>query len=183
MKCWILLLIAIIVAPTAAPCSRKPQKMHYVYSTYYGGRLGNQLFESPASAEPLAMDNEAEAVFPDYLLWDLYDIPENREKVYYGLNFTKPKGRISSVYREDQDFNFRPIPYSPNMKIYGYFQSEKFFKHNFEKIAPYFELAEDVARYIDEKYHELLTHPCTVAIHLRGYLPRRCFPKENVSLS
>lgn len=175
MKCWILLLIAIIVAPTAAPCSRKPQKMHYVYSTYYGGRLGNQLFQI-AAALSLAMDNEAEAVFPDYLLWDLYDIPENREKVYYGLNFTKPKGRISSVYREDQDFNFRPIPYSPNMKIYGYFQSEKFFKHNFEKIAPYFEPAEDVARYIDEKYHELLTHPCTVAIHLRGYL------QEDVSL-
>ena len=142
---------------------------YFVYSGYYGGRLGNQLFQI-AAALSLAMDNDAEAVFPDYPKWELYEIPVNREKVFHRINFEMPQKRVMYTYFEHKDFHFRPIPYFPNMKIFGYFQSENFFKHNKEKVLPYFEASQEISDYIVSKYHDLLSHPCTVAVHLRGYL-------------
>lgn len=67
------------------------------------------------------------------------------------------------------------------MEVYGYFQSEKYFKHNKEKICAVFEPSEKIRCYLTQKYAPLLNHPNTVAIHLRAYKLEnldieKCFP-------
>ncbi len=169
-------LMLFLLTLTIAPCTSSalvPQRCvngkHFIYSRYYGGRLGNQLFQI-AAALSLAIDHNAEAVFPDYLLRNQYDIPINREMIFPHLNFEQPRAGVEYQYVENRDFKYSPIPYRPNMRILGYFQSEKFFKHNKDKILPYFEPSDKITSYLQSKYDDLLCHPCTVAIHLRGYL-------------
>lgn len=174
LTCLLLVFLVTIWNPIA--CEERdqiPKKnmngKHFIYSGYIGGRLGNQLFQI-AAALSLAIDHNAEAFFPDYKERNDYNIPINRKMVFPNLNFEKPHAKVEYTYIEHQDFKFSPIPYRPNMKIYGYFQSEKFFKHNKDKILPYFEPSDNIIAYLQEKYSDLLSHPCTVAIHLRGYL-------------
>ena len=169
-------LMLFLLTLTVAPCTsgtHVPQRCvngkHFVYSQYYGGQLGNQLFQIAATLS-LAIDHNAEAVFPDYLSRNQYGLPINREMVFPHLNFEQPRERVRYQYVENPDFEYAPILYRPNMKTLGYFQSEKYFKHNKDKILPYFEPKHEITSYLQSKYEDLLCHPCTVAIHLRGYL-------------
>ena len=67
------------------------------------------------------------------------------------------------------------------MEIYGYFQSENYFKHNKEKICAFFEPSIEITKHLTTKYQDLLEHPNTVAIHMRAYKIEnpdieKCFP-------
>jgi Glycosyl transferase family 11 len=141
---------------------------YYVSAKHHGGQLGNQLFQI-AAALSLAIDHDAEAVFPEYGQSKRAGIPVNREKVYSKINMISPKQTHQYTFFEHPDFHYKPISYRHNMRIAGYFQSEKYFQHNKEKILPYFEASDDVTEYLTENYSDLINHPQTVAIHLRGY--------------
>ncbi len=80
-----------------------------------------------------------------------------------------PKGKIRKIYYEDPNFKFEPIPFTPNMKIIGYFQSEKYFQHNKQLILDTFEPSKKIKDYLYEKYQELILNPKTVGVHLRAY--------------
>lgn len=131
-------------------------------------RLGNQLFEVAATLS-LAFDNDAEAIFPDLRTRQDEGIPLNRSQVFYRLNDSPPPKKATFRYREDPSFHYSPIVYKPNMSLRGYFQSEKYFKHNREKILPLFDPKPEVMAYLKKKYPILTAHPYTVAIHLRDY--------------
>jgi len=146
-----------------------PLKRGYVFSKYYGGRLGNQLFQI-AAALSLAMDNNALAVFPDYSARKDYDIVENRKYVFPNICTQNPYVKPYFTFKEHQDFHFQPIPFTPNMAIGGFFQSEKYFKHNWKKIRPYFAPSNEIICYLQSKYFDLLSHQNTVGLHIRAYL-------------
>lgn len=141
----------------------------YVFSRYQGGRLGNQLFQI-AAALSLSMDNKAVAVFPDYSVRKECDIAENKRYIFPKICTFNPNVKRAATFKEHQDFHFKPIPFTSNMTISGFFQSEKYFKHNWEKIRPYFAPSEEIIGYLKSKYFNLLNHPNTVAMHIRGYL-------------
>lgn len=141
-------------------------KKPYVMSTIHA-QLGNQLFEV-AAALSLAIDNDAEAYFPDFETKTTDNIPKNKEIFFSSLNTQKPKKKCSYTY-EEADFSYNPIPYKPNMKIHGYFQSEKYFKHNKDQILPLFEPKAEIIEYLKSRYIDILEHPNTVAIHIRTY--------------
>ena len=150
--------------------SKKPHKGN-VKPLVYGGiisRLGNQFFQV-AAALSLGIDNQAPVYFPDFIERPERDIQYNGKKVFFRLNFDKP-GSITEIYNENESLLYQPIPYKAGIKIVGYFQSEKFFAHNWDKIRPYFEPSNEVVKYLYSKYDDLLSHPLTVSIHVRNYV-------------
>jgi len=132
------------------------------------GQLGNQMFII-AAAYSLALDHQATAIFPDLVRSNEYNIPFNREKMFAHLNASQSPRAISHHYIEPF-FEFSPIPYRPDMRIFGYFQSEKYFAHHKAEILALFAPSPDMKRYLLEKYETLLNHPMVVAVHLRSYL-------------
>ena len=147
---------------------------------HLGGRLGNQMFQV-ACALSLAKDTGARAIFPDFATKNGDDLPLNYSVLFSSLDTTLPNHAPCAVFSEHPHFHFTPIPYQPNMEVSGYFQSERYFKHNKEIIHSFFKPPATIVRYLEEKYQNLLCHPCTVAIHMRAYKLEspdieKCFP-------
>lgn len=130
------------------------------------GQLGNQMFII-AAATSLALDHGAIPVFPDLVQSNQYNIPWNYERLFHVLPVQQP-GPVSVVYKEPR-FCYQPIPYQPNMKLFGYFQSEKYFSSHKEEILELFAPPTDVITYLSKTYADILAHPLTVSIHVRFY--------------
>ena len=141
------------------------------------GRLGNHLFIIAATSS-VAWDNEAEAVFPDFraAFDESYALTANYERsslcssyqnLFKHLNILQPE-KFAFIYREP-GFTYSPIPYQPSMLLEGWFQSEKYFAHHKQKIIELFAPSKAICNYLSSKYAEIINHPNTVAIHLRGY--------------
>lgn len=151
----------------------------YYINMHLGGRLGNQMFQI-AAALSLAEDTGFVAIFPD-LQRQQEDIPLNYRYFFSSLNTQQPSAPPLCQFHEDPHFVFQPLPHCGNLDIFGYFQSEKHFKHNKEKICASFAPSEAIKEYLFNKYQTLLNYPNTVAIHLRAYKLEnleieKCFP-------
>ncbi len=154
------------------------------------GQLGNQFFII-AAAVSLSLDHHATPVFPDLEGKTLYNIPLNREKVFANLYTKLPSSPIQFVYKEPC-YHYTPISYQPNMKICGYFQSEKYFYHHKQEILQLFAPSEEIMRHLTTHYADILSHPASVSIHVRFYhedpeqkchlAPRRSYFEKAVSL-
>lgn len=131
------------------------------------GRLGNQLFQI-AACFGIAANEKA------YVL-----LPEWRYKYCFKNKKLIPTAEILScsvnVYREEM-FSYKPITldsFSKNNKvttdfnaIFGYFQSEKYFKHIEVLIRQLFEPSEEIKQKLLLKYEPILNKR-TCSIHVR----------------
>ncbi len=121
------------------------------------GYLGNQLFEIAATIS-LARDNGACAIFPEWKYSTYFDNNisdgniENFEIEYY--------------YDDFENHQYKKIPYTPNMDLYGYFQSEKYFKQHEKEIRNLFTLKSEYENNLRNKWAHLLNTK-TVSIHVR----------------
>lgn len=133
------------------------------------GQLGNQLFIIAATIS-LALDHGAEPLFPDLTTTQRENIPVNREQIFslIPLNMNLAPFPLNYCYQEPY-FHYAKIPYQPNMKLFGYFQSEKYFIHQKEKILQLFSPSKQIIDYLESKYDALIQNPATVAIHYRSY--------------
>ncbi len=132
------------------------------------GQLGNQLFII-AAAFSLALDHGAIPVFPDLVLKDSLDLPVNHEKLFYFLPYTIPRGAEISFLYQEPHFHYAPIPYQPNMRLSGFFQSEKYFVHHKREILELFAPSQAITEYLQNSHASILQHPNTVALHIRYY--------------
>lgn len=162
MMRYVGLLFSIFAFTVTSPLTAKP-----FVSAKLVGQLGNQMFQI-AAATVVALDNGAEAIFPDLVNSKEHGIPLNYEKVFFDLK-TKIK--------RDYDYRFYshkcpylPIPYHPNMLIEGWFQSEKYFSHRRDDILKLFAPSTEIHNYLTSTYADILSEPCTVAIHHRSYM-------------
>lgn len=140
------------------------------------GQLGNQLFIIAATTA-LAVENGADSLFPELARSTEYNIPNNYERLFGHLDASEPPRPVRSTYREPH-FSYSPIPYTPDMEIVGYFQSEKYFKPQEGLIRALFAPPKEIRAYLTAKYGSLLKHPNTVAIHYRSY--KKEDPRGNV---
>lgn len=161
--CVKLMLIAFI--GLAASLNAKP----FVVGRLWAGQLGNQFFEI-AAAVSLALDNDAEAFFPDFVTnRDVgMDLQTNYKHVFFRVNATAPQEKIEACYIEP-GYAYSSIPFHNNMCIQGYFQSEKYFSKHKDKILELFAPSQEICEYLQAKYAELLKHPNTVSLHVRVY--------------
>ena len=73
---------------------------------------------------------------------------------------------VTTHYNEPY-FHYSGIPYTDGLKISGYFQSEKYFHHNREKILDLFSVDDTSKIYLEEKYGNILKNTNTCSIHIR----------------
>ncbi len=121
------------------------------------GEFGNQLFQIAATLSH-AKNNNTEAYFPQ---WNYRELFKNK------LNCNLNEANIRSKYSEKNLF-FDPIPNLPDLALYGYFQSEKYFKNNSAYIKQYFTFADGLEQQVKAKYN-FLNDQDTVGVHLRTY--------------
>lgn len=89
-----------------------------IYINGFGYRLGNQLFQI-AAAIGLAKKYNDEVSFPDW--------PYAR---YFTGEFnTVGNLHDRSIIYNEKEFHYNEIPYTKDMGINGYFQSERYFEH------------------------------------------------------
>lgn len=104
--------------------------------SYIKGGLGNQLFQIAAG---LSLSKDIGCDFR--LIKNQHELPHqgNRIEKYYenifkNIKFVEPSELTNfKIYREPS-FEFRQLPKVSNLILDGYFQSEKYFKHNEEYI-------------------------------------------------
>lgn len=130
------------------------------------GQLGNQMFIIAATVS-VSLDHGATAIFPDLVEKTQYNIPLNHQRLFHFFPVELPHS-VSLTYKEPQ-FSYTPIPYQPNMKLFGYFQSEKYFSKHKKEILDLFAPPEDVMTRLTSRYGDILNHPMSTSIHVRFY--------------
>jgi hypothetical protein len=140
-------------------------------SSYFQGGLGNQMFQI-AAAVSLAEDNGDSTVFN----MAYHDLPKQGRKCHNYLNSILRNVNFSSHYNPSSVYNephyhYNEIPYSPNLCLVGYFQSEKYFSHNDKLIRELFSIDDDSEDLIQTKYGDILNkNPISVHIRRGDYL-------------
>lgn len=133
--------------------NRHPYDTLSVVMPTLAGGLGNQMFEI-ATAASLAKDNNAvllinptEHILPNQ---------GSNVNVYLSNIFSRivcdENLSIQNVFSWDSSL-YKPISYSPNLKLSGHFQSWKYFDHNREYIQKLFSPTEDMKDRIYKKYN------------------------------
>ena len=126
------------------------------------GGLGNILFQI-ATTYSLSLDNNDECGF---------DISNHTHQTQISVRFNKDNilrnvkdltVNSDSLYNEPS-FEYKRIPYIKNLKLHGYFQSEKYFIHNRDKILKLFEPRQQDIEYIKNKYN---IDENSISIHIR----------------
>lgn len=139
------------------------------------GQLGNNLYQI-AAASALAWDHGAEPYFPHldptaeqyFPGHDLGPKPSACEHIFFRCKKKAPNEPVTFVWNEPSN-RYHPIPFQAHMKINGYFQSEKYFAHQRQRILELFAPHPDDLEHIREKYGWLLDHPHTVGVQIRHY--------------
>ncbi len=135
-------------------------------TVYLMGGLGNQLFMIFAGFS-YAIDNGI-----GFALHSLREKTMSNTRTYWNTLLECFKDNVqlhhSLISYEEKYFEYVPIP--DNMKdgnhmIHGYFQSDKYFRHNYEKIIEFMGLRDKIATVRREYSH--LSSKKTIAVHFR----------------
>jgi hypothetical protein len=124
------------------------------------GRLGNNLFQV-AAASALAWQNGALPVFPDLH-------PDSPHATVFRRCDPGPV-EVDWVEWPEPSYAYAPIEYRPGLRLVGYFQSERYFAAERERVAALFAPAPEYKRALQERHGELLARDDTVAVQIRHY--------------
>lgn len=129
------------------------------------GGLGNYMFQITA-AYSLALDNN------DKLIFNIKDsikvhkpIISYKDNILRNVKFVDTPLTIQNTYSEPF-FHYQKIPHKTNVKLHGYYQSEKYFLNNREKILDFYSVDDVSLDKIKKKYGEILNEE-TCSIHIR----------------
>ncbi len=123
------------------------------------GRLGNNLFQA-AMAIGYAEKNNVE-----------YRIPEWEYAGCFKTNFTSASA--GSVFVGENGFAYQELPFIEDVKFFGYWQSEKYFKHCEAKIRELFRFSDDITYKVNCKYAPLiksLENTCSIHVRRGDYI-------------
>lgn len=151
--------------------------MNYITTNHQGG-IGNVLFKLSASIS-LAIENNVEYKFSNEFIRQLdRDVVTNGYddyRVYYdnllrNIKFINKLDGNYGIYKE-LHFNFQEIPYRPgtNLLLEGYFQSERYFLKNKEKIISLFEPSIDIKNHIYDVIPDI-GKCCSIHVRRGDYL-------------
>lgn len=136
-----------------------------IVSTKLMGGLGNYMFQISAAYSISKRDNKE-------LVCDYSDnmVPhkpfsEYTDNIFRKINFSNGIGPHTPI--GESGFNYRPIPnIEGNVRLNGYYQSEKYFKHIRNEILDLFDLPQSIKENINEKYKGVLKQN-TCSLHVR----------------
>jgi hypothetical protein len=136
---------------------------------FLNGQLGNQMFQV-AAAIGYALDHGLDARFPD--IDQALGGKLNGPTVFRKLNRDPlPQGEWAK-HQETHPNLYTPIPHhlAPLVKLFGHFESEKYFIRHQKVIRELFAPPEEIVQEIEHKYGHLFHRP-TVAVHVRTFIP------------
>lgn len=128
---------------------------------YHNFGLGNQMFQI-ATAISYANENNLTPIFPDL---NNPNFGNYKENIFKKINTKKYDENLVEYEYYEPSFIYNKIPSFKNVRIHGYFQSEKYFKSNTKLIKEVFEIEDYVKKYIIEKYGEIFKN--TTSCHFR----------------
>lgn len=144
-----------------------------IYCNLKGG-LGNMLFQI-AATKSMSVDRGMDCSFPnlithlEYLNSDNIHNPKLKHSKDYLNIFKNLKTTpiLQSVNKIDYPFEYVDINFTDeNVLLDGFFQSEKYFKHNRDKIINFIDFSFISKKYINKKYG-FLRNKKTTSIHIR----------------
>ncbi len=135
------------------------------------GQLGNQI-TLISTTLALAWENNAIAVFPDLDEVNEWNIPHNREHIFFRLNSILP----DKLVLKEKVFGFNDsINYEPNVLLKGWSIKLDYFDRHAEKLREIFAPSDAMQVYLNEKYDEILNVPNAVGIQIR-VCSKGCYP-------
>lgn len=132
-----------------------------------GGQLGNQLFIAAATLS-YAWDHNAYPMFPALNI-DLASLPYNRDRIFFRLDANTPSRPMVNIFTEKKWNSDERISFQPDQTLWGCFQSWVHFHHHRKRILEMFAPHPSDIEYLQAKYPYVLSHPYTVAVHVRTY--------------
>jgi len=135
----------------------------------YLGRIGNQMFQYAAlrgisakhnyeyTLPPNKMDNEQMYIH----LYDCFDIPDVDKKI---SNWSHYEKKSPSTHEFDKQF-FYDCP--PQTDLFGYFQTEKYFKHIEDDIRKDFTFKDKILNNADDYFKKSFSSNEVIALHIR----------------
>jgi hypothetical protein len=158
---------------------RPPYDPIAIVSPTFAGGLGNQMFEIAAAAS-LAKDNNALLVInpTEHILPNQGRNVKNYLPNVFSRIATDNAPPVNTMYSREH-MTYEPIPFSPNLKLRGHFQSYKYFDHNRKYIQQLFAPSKFILEQLNTKYSEA---PNVTAIQVRrgDYIK---FPKHHPLLT
>ena len=135
-----------------------------VTSNLLGG-LGNYMFQI-TTAYSVAWDNNDKAIFN---INDSHKVHRHLrtylKNILRNIEFVQTPLPIQHTHGEPH-FHYHPITYNSNLKLHGYYQSEKYFIHHKKEILDLYAIDDESRGYIEKKYGELLKNK-TCSLHIR----------------
>lgn len=132
------------------------------------GGLGNYLFQI-ATSYALALRNNDKVIYDEQKAYS----PHNKLSFYKSNILRKiPFGQtiFESNYSEPF-FNYEPITYTKNLLLSGYFQSERYFIDERQKILDLFSIDKHSMEYITQKYKNIdFQKTCSLHVRRGDYL-------------
>lgn len=127
------------------------------------GGLGNYMFQI-ATAYSLAVENNDVLILDEKRSITVHnEISSYKNNIFRKLDFGQPI--INNIYSEPY-FHYKEIQYKENLLLSGYFQSEKYFVKNREKILELFSIDNYSQDFIHKKYNYINFNDCC-SLHVR----------------
>ena len=128
------------------------------------GRIGNQMFEI-ATASAVAWDNGAEAYFPS-----LNRSSDEFRHIFFRCKTETPSAPVEFEWSQPVNWaHYSPVPFHPNMRMFGYYQNEKYFFQYRDRLLKLFKPRRSDLEYIQKTYTYILDDPKSVGVHLRCF--------------
>lgn len=155
--------------------------MNFVTSKLMGG-LGNYLFQISVAYSYSKQTGKKMLLDPNDVFTVHQSYNHYLNNIFRKIEFDVINDSYSTL--SEKSFNFDVIPIiEGNVKLNGYFQSEKYFIDIREDILNLFEIDEDTNNYLTNKYSSLLSgNTCSIHIRRGDYLNLSNFhPTQDLS--
>jgi len=131
------------------------------------GGLGNQLFQI-ATTLSYAWEYDAKPIFPG-LLSNEMRIADHKDRIFFRLDAIESPKPFPNHFYEANWHSSEQIPFRPDQKLFGYFQSWKRFDLYRDQLLNLFAPSKSILQTLSSKYENLIGLPNTVAIHVRTF--------------
>jgi hypothetical protein len=133
------------------------------------GQLGNQMFQI-AAAYTYALDHDLPLIIPNLKTSSEWNISYNAERIFLPKISSAPLPSSPTRWSEPTP-HYRPIPFIKNIELFGWLQSEKYFKHRRTEILELFAPSKEIKHRIIDKYPILLSDKPVIGVQIRDYRP------------
>lgn len=140
-------------------------------TTYLQGGLGNYMFQI-AAAKSLSIDLDCDVIFNESKATTVHQpIHTYKDNIFRNIKFTNEDVNTKLTHQEI-GFEYNEIPMVDDVLLSGYFQSEKYFIKNKDKIKEVFKPSDNDKKYIKDRYGDL-TNTCSIHIRRGDYISQQ----------